>query len=130
MASPQKLDIDALLAPIAGAVPAGEVLPFTIRKKLDDARKEINPKSFAPDDPRRPEQPQPADWPKIEELTKDTLTRTSKDLVLAARLTEALVKRYCFGGFRDGLRLMRRMRRECWDGHDRGTVDGDREALA
>ena len=105
-------------------------MPFLVRKELDDARKEINPKSFAPDDPRRPEQPQPADWPKIEELTKDTLTRTSKDLVLAARLTEALVKRHGFGGFRDGLRLMRRMAQECWDRIYPIIEDGDLEARA
>jgi type VI secretion system protein ImpA len=130
MASPQKLDIEALLAPIAGAVPAGEALPFPIRKKLDDARKEINPNSFAPDDPRRPQQPQPADWAAIEQLTQETLAGTSKDLVLAARLTEALVKRHGFGGLRDGLRLMRRLTEECWDRIYPVIEDGNFESRA
>src|SRR6516225_7058209 len=56
MGSPAVLEFDTLLAPIPGANPAGEPMPFLVRKELDDARKEINPKSFAPDDPRRPEQ--------------------------------------------------------------------------
>src|ERR1700694_1927803 len=114
MASPPILDFERLLAPIEGANPAGEPLPFDVRKKLDDARKEINLNQFAPDDPRRPEQPQPADWPGIEHLAQDTLARTSKDLMVAARLTEALVKGHGFGGLCDGLRLLRRLAQECW----------------
>jgi type VI secretion system protein ImpA len=127
MASPPILDFDTLLAPIAGANPAGEPLPFAVRKQLDDARKEINPKTFAADDPRRPEQPQFADWPTIEQVTQDTLTRTSKDLLVAARLTEALVKQHGFGGLRDGLRLMRRLVQECWERIYPVIEDGDIE---
>src|SRR5207248_7918756 len=115
MASPPILDFEPLLAPIPGADPIGEPLPFPVRKKLDDARKEIDPNQFAPNDPRRPEGPQPADWPAIEQLAKDTLARTSKDLLVAARLTEALVKQHGFRGLHDGLRLLRRLTHECWD---------------
>jgi type VI secretion system protein ImpA len=115
MASPPILEFDLLLAPIAGSSPEGQALPFTIRRKLEDARKDINPNAFRPDDPRRPEQFQPADWAGIEEITRDTLQQTSKDLSVAARLTEALVKRHGFAGLRDGLRLMRRLTQDCWD---------------
>ncbi len=48
-------------------------------------------------------------WP------EETLTETSKDLLVAARLTEGLTKEHGFGGLRDGLRLMRRLVTECWD---------------
>src|SRR5713226_9240280 len=130
MASPPILEFETLLAPIEGANPAGEELPFPVRKKLDDARKDINPNLFAPDDPRRPEKPQPADWPGIEQLAKDTLARTRKDLLVAARLTEALVKRHGFGGLRDGLRLMRRLVKECWDRVYPVIQDGDMEVRA
>jgi len=130
MASPSILDFDALLAPIAGANPAGEPLPFDVRKKLDDLRKEINPNAFARDDPRRPEQPQPADWAGIEQLTQDALARSNKDLLVAVRLTEALVKQHGFGGLRDGLRLMRRLAQECWDRVHPVIQDGDVEARA
>ena len=119
-----------LLAPIEGLDPAGGQLPFQVRKKLDDARKEINPNQFAADDPRRPEQPQPADWPGIELLAQETLARTSKDLLVAARLTEALVKCHGFGGLRDGLRLLRRLAEDCWDRIYPAIQDGDLEARA
>jgi type VI secretion system protein ImpA len=130
MASPPILDFETLLAPIDGANPAGEALPFPVRKKLDDARKEVNPNAFAPDDPRRPESPQLADWPGIEQLAQETLTRTSKDLLVAARLMEALVKLHGFGGLRDGLRLIRRLVQECWDRMHPVIEDGDMEARA
>lgn len=128
MASQPIQDFETLLAPIAGPNPAGESLPFDVRKKLDDLRKEINPSLFAPDDPRRPEQPQPADWHAIEQITKDTLTRSGKDLLAAVRLTEALVKRYGFAGLRDGFRLLRRMVSDCWDRIHPVIQDGDTEA--
>jgi type VI secretion system protein ImpA len=130
MASPPILDFETLLAPLPGANPTGEPLPFPVRKKLDDARKEIDPNQFAANDPRRPEAAQPADWPGIEQLAKDTLAKTSKDLLVAARLTEALVKQYGFAGLRDGLRLLRRLTQDCWDRIHPVIQDGDLEARA
>jgi type VI secretion system protein ImpA len=130
MTSPQILDFETLLAPIAGANPAGIALTFTDRKKLDEKRKDINPKDFAANDPRRPEVPQPADWSGIERLTKEILARTSKDFLVAARLTEALVKGHGFRGLRDGLRLMRRLTQECWDWVHPVIEDGNLEARA
>ena len=105
-------------------------MPCDVRKRLDDARKEINLNQFAANDPRRPEQPQSADWPGIEELAQETLATTSKDLLVAARLTEALVKRRGFGGLRDGLRLLRRLTEECWDRIYPIIEDGDLEGRA
>jgi type VI secretion system protein ImpA len=121
------IDIDALLLPLPGENPAGDSVPFVLRKKLEDARKEVNPESFAEDDPRRPEQPIVADWGALERLTQDTLCKTSKDLLVAARLTEALTKRHGFAGVRDGLTLMRRMVAECWDRVNPPIEDGDLE---
>ena len=130
MPSPPLLDFDSLLAPIAGDEPAGESLPFAVRMKLDDARKEVNPELFDPDDPLRPDEPRPADWKAIIRLTKETLTDTSKDLMAAARLLEALVKDHGFAGLRDGLQLMRRMVEECWDRIHPSIEDGDLEVRA
>src|SRR5580704_14779123 len=105
MASPALIEVDALLAPIAGENPAGESLPFSVRQQLDELRKEINPDLFDPDDPLRPDQPKLADWRGIINLGKQTLERTSKDLFVASRLLEALVKQHGFAGARDGLQL-------------------------
>src|SRR5271163_4121968 len=88
MASPPLLDLDALLAPIAADKPAGDPLPFSVRAKLDELRKEIDPNQFDPDDPLRPEAPKKADWLGIIRTAQDALTKKSKDLLVAVRLTE------------------------------------------
>jgi len=130
MASPPLLDFDTLLAPIAGDEAAGESLPFAVRQKLDDSRKEVNPDLFDPDDPLRPDEPRPADWKAIIRLSKETLADTSKDLLVSARLLEALVKEHGFAGLRDGLQLMRRLLEECWDRIHPSIEDGDLEVRA
>jgi len=104
-----------LIAPIPGDSPAGGSVPFAVREKLEEYRKEVDPDDFAPDDPLRPESAQKADWAAVVRLAQATLTETSKDLLVAARLTEALTREHGFGGLRDGLRLMRRLVAECWD---------------
>lgn len=130
MPSPQVLDIDALLEPIAGDDPAGNAVPFGTRKQLDEFRKELLPESFPADDPMRPEQPKYADWEAIIKLGEETLKDTSKDLLVAARLTEALIRHNGFAGLRDGLRLMRRMVEEAWDRIYPTIEDGDLEVRA
>jgi type VI secretion system protein ImpA len=116
MASPQLLDFDALLAPIPGDNPAGEKVSPEVNDKLEKMRTEVNPEDLDPEDPTRAEvQAQKADWPGTLQLTERTLTERSKDLLIAAKLTEALVKLHGFAGLRDGLHLLRRMVAECWD---------------
>jgi type VI secretion system protein ImpA len=127
MPTPPLLPIDELLAPVPGDDPAGDSVPFTVRQKLEEFRKEINPGDFAPDDPLRPEQPKRADWPGLTSLAIDILKNTSKDLLVAARLTEALVKQHGFAGLRDGLQLLRRLVEECWDRINPKIEDGDIE---
>ena len=105
MPSPPILDFDTLIAPIPGDDPAGSSVPFAVTQQLEEMRKEIDPDSFSKDDPTRPEAKK-ADWKGTIELTQETLRNTSKDLLIAARLTEALVKMHGFAGLRDGLRLL------------------------
>src|SRR5438309_7366823 len=97
MPSEATLDVDTLAAPIPGDDPAGDPVAFDLREQLEEARKEINPDSYPEDDPMRPE-PKAADWPAIIRLTSEALAESSKDMMLAARLTEALVKEHGFGG--------------------------------
>jgi type VI secretion system protein ImpA len=115
MPSPPLLDFDALLAPIPGDNPAGSSVPFAVREKLEELRKEVDPDSFAKNDPTRPEAPVKADWSGISRLSQETLRETSKDLLVAARLTEALVKLHGAAGIRDGFQLFRMMIEQCWD---------------
>jgi type VI secretion system protein ImpA len=120
MATPTLIDIDALLEPIPGDNAAGSSVPFEINSDLDDARKEVDPNDYPPDDPMRPAQFKKADWPRIIRWTDEHLRSRSKDLKLAARMTEALAcqhgpKGEGFAGLRDGLCLMRRLVEDCWD---------------
>jgi type VI secretion system protein ImpA len=127
MASPPLLDFEELLAPIPGENPAGEPAPFALREQLDEARKEIDPDTFSPDDPMRPSEPKKADWPGILRLAQQTLRTTSKDLLVTARLTEALVKEHGFAGLRDGLHLFTALLSQCWDRLYPDIEDGDLE---
>jgi type VI secretion system protein ImpA len=113
--SPPLLDFASLIEPIPGDDPAGEGIPFAVREQLEEARKEVNPDSFRPDDPMRPEEPVKANWPRIIEVATDALQVHAKNLLVAARLTEAMTKRHGFAGLRDGLLLMRLLVAICWD---------------
>jgi type VI secretion system protein ImpA len=130
MATAPLLDFDELVAPLPGESPAGEPVSFAVRTQLEEDRKEVDPSTFAPDDPTRPSEPKPADWDDIIELARKTLTTTSKDLLVAARLTEALVKKNGFAGLADGLHLLRRLVDECWDRLHPVIEDGDGEVRA
>ena len=109
------VDFETLLAPIDREAPAGGPVPYELKDQLEQCRKEDNPSDYADDDPMRPEQFRKADWPKIIALARDILTTTSKDLLTAARLTEALTQVHAFAGLRDGLRLLRLLIEQCWD---------------
>jgi type VI secretion system protein ImpA len=130
MASPPLLDFDGLLAPISGDDPAGSSVSFAVKEQLEEARKEDDPDSYAPDDPMRPQNPRKADWPAIMRLAQETLLGTSKDLLVAARLTEALTHVHGFAGLRDGLHLLRSMVDQCWDRMYPSIADGDLEVRA
>ncbi len=124
------LDFEALLAPIPGDSPAGEPVGFSVRAQMEEARKEIDPDDFAPDDPLRPTEAKKADWAGIVRLATTTLTQSSKDLLVAARLTEALTKLHGYAGFAAGAQLLRRLLDECWDRLHPSIEDGDLEVRA
>jgi type VI secretion system protein ImpA len=124
MATAPLIDFETLLAPIPGDDPAGSSVPFVLNGMLDDHRKEIDPADFDEDDPQRPDGLVKANWPGIVEVTSSTLAEKSKNLKLAARLLEALVKEHGFAGLRDGLTLIRRLVDEAWD-RLQPAIEGD-----
>src|SRR5262249_19622125 len=115
------VDIDPLLAPLPGENPAGESLPFELRARLEDMRITREGEDVPPEEVKK------ADWGGIISLAQETLTQTSKDLLVAARLSEALVKQNGFGGLRDGLRLLRMLVEQCWERVNPPIEDGDVE---
>jgi type VI secretion system protein ImpA len=112
MASPALLDFAALVTPVPGDEPAGSPVALTVRQKLDADRKETEPH---PEDPSQGEIPRKVDWAGIARTTQELLAGKSKDLLLGARLTEALTRLHGFAGLRDGLHLLAELVAQCWD---------------
>lgn len=120
MASQENLDFEALLAPIEGETPAGENLrddssPTSVYYQIKDARSAARAaeRNMEMDD-------EPAgfldEWRSILDLSPDVIATRSKDLEIAAWLTEALLRAHGFSGLRDGFRLMQGLVENFWDG--------------
>jgi type VI secretion system protein ImpA len=120
MPSAPVIDVETLLKPIAGDAPAGVDLPFDVRQQLGELRLD-KPND---DPPKKP------DWRTMQTLATETLQNTSKHLVVAAHLLEALVKQYGFPGARDGFRLLQELVDKCWDRIHPLIVEGDVGARA
>src|SRR5882757_9351993 len=93
---------DELLNPIDGANPSGVNLRYDpIFDKIKEARREEDqpPPGMTERDRKV------AENPLVIKLVTDLLTKKTKDLQLAAWLTEALLKQKGFGGLKDGLAL-------------------------
>jgi type VI secretion system protein ImpA len=119
------IDLDALTAPLNGPDgAAGQRTPGQERDKLDRDR------IHRPADPDTDEPDKPADWDAVISDTQRLLRTTSKDLLLAARLVEALTKKHGFGGTRAGLDLLHGMVANCWERMYPVIRDGDVEPRA
>jgi type VI secretion system protein ImpA len=118
---------DELLVPIPGANPAGAELRYDpVYDKIKEARREDDD---APQGDWQTER-KVADWPLVIKLTKDALTKKSKDLQLAVWLTEAMLRREGLAGLRAGLDLLDGMVDQYWDGLFPVIEDGDIEMRA
>lgn len=122
MATASTIDLDALLAPIAGDNPSG------IDLRWDPAYEEI--KAARPKEDRDllgTDEPQVANWAPVVDLCAAAIARQTKDLLVAGWLTEALVHTQGFAGLRDGLRLVRGLIENFWDTLYPLPDDGDLE---
>jgi type VI secretion system protein ImpA len=127
MSSPAVIDIEAMLAPIAGDNPAGENLQYAgLHDEIRDARRADD--TLAQGDWQR--EVKTSDWERVVSLSKEALESRTKDLQVAAWLTEALVKAHGFPGLRDGLRLARGLHERFWDNLYPPVEDGDLEGRA
>jgi len=127
MPSPPTLDVEALLAPIAGENPAGESLRYAgSYDAIQEARR-------ADDDLSRGEwvrSTKTADWSVVLEIATEALATRSKDLQIAVWLVEALVKRHGFAGLRDGLQLLWGLQERFWESLYPEVEDNDLEFRA
>jgi type VI secretion system protein ImpA len=118
---------DDLLNPIPGENPCGENLRYApVYDKIKEARREDDD---APQGEWQRER-KTADFPLVIKLAGEALATKSKDLQLAAWLTEALYRNESFAGLRSGLSLIRGFLEQFWDHLYPEIEDGDLELRA
>jgi type VI secretion system protein ImpA len=125
MATPETVEIAALLAPISDELPSGESLLYdTVYDQLKEAvrgggRSQLDHQQEAP-----------PDWKTVVDLASAALGGKTKDLQIAAWLTEGLTRTRGFAGLRDGLRVLRGLHESFWDTLYPQIEDGDLEFRA
>jgi type VI secretion system protein ImpA len=106
------VQISELLQPIPGSKPGGADIRYEpVFEKIKQAR--IEELDLPAGDYTR--ERKTADWPLVIKLATEVLARQSKDLQVAAWLTEALLKREGMAGLRSGLELLVSLLTDLWD---------------
>jgi type VI secretion system protein ImpA len=119
MASAETLPLDALLAPISEAAPAGVNVrldpdPGSLYYRIKDARsaaRAAERQSLHGDDANA----SLPDWTPVLEFAPKLLAEQSKDLEVAGWWIEALVREHGFAGLRDGFKLIHGWVERYWD---------------
>lgn len=113
---------DELLAPIPGPQPGGiDLRDDPLFDKIKEARREeLEAPQGQWERPRKV-----ADWPLVLKLTTEALTKRTKDLELAAWLTEALLRREGYPGLRRGIDVLRGLLADHWDHVHPALEEGD-----
>jgi len=119
-----------ILAPIAGENPSGVDLRYDTKLLIYDKIKEARRQDDELAQGAWQTERKTANWPVALKLSQDTLATTSKDLQLAAYLTEALLQMERFAGLRQGLDITLRLLTDFWDTVYPLIEEGDRELRA
>ena len=118
---------DDLLNPIPGENPSGANLRYApVYDKIKEARREDDD---APQGEWKHER-KVADWKQVVKLASESLATKSKDLQLAAWLTEAMLRTEGFAGLLAGLKLLQALIENFWDTLYPEIEDGDAEMRA
>jgi type VI secretion system protein ImpA len=117
---------DNLLNPIPGENPSGEDLRYTpIYDRIKEARREEEEEGG-----EWKREIKKADYPLVVKLAAEAIATKSKDLQLAAWLTDALLRTEGFGGLKQGLELLRGLVGTFWETLYPQLEDGDAELRA
>ncbi|GAM09414.1 hypothetical protein OR1_01692 [Geobacter sp. OR-1] len=120
----REIDLDAILTPLPGENASGEDLRYTqLYEEIKDARKSED--NIPMGDWQR--ETRSADWERVVATATDALTSRTKDLQVAAWLTEALVIIEGFEGLSVGLACMEGLLGNFWDTVYPVIEDGDIE---
>jgi type VI secretion system protein ImpA len=118
----ETVDLEAILAPIPGESPTGADLRYEpVYEQIKEARRAEDPLAAAEGEAKQP------DWEAVRQLCVDALSGKSKDLQIAAWLTEALIHRGGFPGFTAGLRVLTGLLEHYWETVYPAVEDGDLE---
>jgi type VI secretion system protein ImpA len=104
-----------ILAPIAGENPGGADLRYDTKLLVIDKLKEFRRQDDELEQGAWQSERKTANWPAAIKLAQETLATTSKNLQVAAYLTEALLQTEKFSGLRQGLDLVFRLLTDFWD---------------
>ncbi|HAA05763.1 MAG TPA: type VI secretion system protein TssA [Syntrophobacteraceae bacterium] len=108
-----EFDIDTILAPIPGDNPAGEDLRYTpVYDEIKEARRADDENLPVGDWQREPKK---AEWGKVISLGLTALAEKTKDLQIAAWLTEALTATEGFAGLAAGLQILNGLLANFWE---------------
>src|SRR5580704_11890372 len=119
-----------ILAPIAGENPSGIDLRYDTKLLIYDKIKEARRKDDDLAQGDWQSERKTANYPLVIKLAQDTLATVSKDLQLAAWLTEALLATEQYAGLHQGLTLCHSLLTNFWDTVYPVIEDGDRELRA
>lgn len=120
----REIDLDALLAPLPGDSPSGEDLRYTeIYEVIKEARKSEEPLAMG----EWQRETRSADWERVITASVEVLTTKTKDLQIAAWLSEALVITQGFSGLEKGLAILEGLVANFWDSVYPAMEDGDIE---
>lgn len=127
LSSPEVLDFESLIAPIPGENPAGENMQYAgLYDEIREARRADENLAQGV----WQYELKVADWNQVIALATGALTTRTKDLLVCAWLSEALVKLHGFTGLRDGFRAMREVMQHFWENLYPEIDEGDLEARA
>lgn len=122
-----QVDIDKILAPIPGANPAGEDLRYSqIYEDIKEARRADDPL----DRGAWQLDIKTSDWDKVKTVAINALIKKTKDLQIAAWLSEALIATDGFDGLATGLTIIYGFFKDYWDHVYPAIEEGDMEFRA
>jgi type VI secretion system protein ImpA len=119
-------EIERFLEPIPGDNPVGKNLKYSLHDKIKEARRQEDsgPVGLWERDAKA------ADFKQVIKLSEDALLKSTKDLWIAAWLTEAWIYEYDVPGLTSGLQLMNGLVDRFWDNLYPELDDGDAEMRA
>lgn len=124
---PPVINLETLLSPVSEDKPAGEYLRYSgIYDEISEARradKDVSQGEWQTEI-------KVADFRKVISLGIPVLEKDTKDLQIAAWLSEALVMEHGFVGLRDSLRLMTGFQENFWETLHPEVDEGDMEGRA